>query len=123
VPNDFVAELVAALSLALQGVAGVAVANSEPAEIEFSFEPAQNGAITLQVSDRHGCQQGKGHHLVRVSGSAVEVAMPFWRALKSLAGRVGPEAYAKEMQREFPSASLQRLSHLLGKPGPATFST
>jgi hypothetical protein len=115
-PNDFLSELVGALSLALQGASGSAVANGEPDIFEFAFEPKQDRAVSLKVMEYPGGRRTRQERIaLTMQGSATEIVLPFWRALRSLQGRISPEDYAKAMQRTFPTSSLQRLSALLGK--------
>lgn len=114
-PNDFLAELIGALSLAVQGVSGVAVAMTEPDVFELVLEPQQDGAVSLTVVEYPGGRKGRGRNVLVVQGTPTEVVLPFWRALKSLQGRISPEEYARAMRREFPTLALQRLSRLLSK--------
>src|ERR1017187_1441195 len=48
-PNDFILELTAALSLAMQGSDGVAVASCEPVTYEMTFRVTATNMIHLQI--------------------------------------------------------------------------
>jgi hypothetical protein len=115
-PNDFVQELVAALSLALQGGVGRAVASTEPEVWEFVFTPT-NKWIAFDIIEfrRWNRKRTEGRKWLFMHGTPVDVVTPFWKALRALEGKSGPDCYRAAMGRNFPTESLQSLSQLLGK--------
>jgi hypothetical protein len=122
-PNDFLLELVSALSLALQGADGIAVASCEPAVYEFAFSPVTDpGLLRLQVTKystwAQARRQRSGTVVLSTHGPTLDIVTPFWQALCELEGQVDPTAYKEAMRINFPSASLQRLSGLLVNQRP-----
>jgi hypothetical protein len=117
-PNDFLQELLTALSLSLIGSEGVAVASAEPNVFKFVFSPADRpDLLSLQVIEyphRKG-PRGQGRTSLSIEGTKDSVVVPFWRALRSLQGRVSAEDFRSAMRREFPYATLERVSKQLGK--------
>jgi hypothetical protein len=116
--NDFVHELVAALHLSMHGQETVAAAFCEPTTFEFTFSPIQNTDRLLfqivQYPDWSG-SKAKGQIVLSFQGTRRLIVLRFWRALKSLEGRVQAEKYCEAMGRDFPTQNLRTLSNLLGK--------
>jgi hypothetical protein len=120
-PNDFLLELTSALSLILQGADGIAVASCEPAVYEFAFSPVTDpGLLHLQVTKYSNWKrrQRTGTAVLSTHGPTLDIVTPFWQALCELEAQVDPTAYREAMRRDFPSASLQRLSGLLAIQRP-----
>ena len=117
-PNDFLDELLTALALAAQGVAGVALAHTEPVVIELAFSPdPQNDLLTLKVTEYPDWRRrtGEGRPLFAGQGTAESIVVAFWRAVRRLQSEVTADEYREGMQREFPTEKIQRLSELLDK--------
>ena len=115
-PNDFLLELASALSLALQGVAGVAVGSCEPTTYEFSFSPStRHGLLHFQITKYPNLSRGQrsGSVVLSSHAPALGIVIPFWRALRNLEGEVEAAKYREAMRRDFPSAKLKRLSDLI----------
>jgi hypothetical protein len=115
-PNDFVLELAAALSLAMQGVDGMAVASCEPNTYELTFSEVSATNMThLQVVKFPDWNRNRKSACMVLSFQATRfgIVLPFWRALRSLEGRISATEYREAMQRDFPSPCLQRLSQLV----------
>jgi hypothetical protein len=108
--------LVKALSLALQGGVGRAVASMEPEVWEFVFTPT-NREIVFDIVEypRWNRKRTEGRKRLSMHGTPAEVVVPFWRALRALEGKMKADGYRAAMGRDFPAESLQSLSRLLGK--------
>jgi len=111
-PNDFILDLVNALSGALtwEGTY-VAMANQEPVQSDWVFNRAPNGLVfsTIQYSD-HRRGRGNGRKLAECSGDLLEIALPFWRALRELDTRWRGEHFEMHWRRPFPSSDLEKLT-------------
>ena len=87
IPNDFILELATALSLALQGVDGVAIASCEPVTYEWTFSEVVGTNLThLQIvkyPDRNKNRKS-GCVILSVQSSRLGIVLPFLRALRSL---------------------------------------
>lgn len=115
-PNDFLLELVSALSLALQGVEGVAVASCEPTTYEFTLSPSrQQGLLQFQITKYPNWSraQRSGSVVLSSHAPALGIVTPFWRALRNLEGEVEAAEYREAMRRDFPSSNLEHLSDLI----------
>jgi len=115
-PNDFVQELLAGLSLALQRGVGRAVASREPQVWEFVFTPSNAGlAFDIIEYPAWNRQHSEGKKRFSIHGTPSEVVTPFWKALGALEGKIRPDEYRAAMCRDFPAESHRSLSRLLGK--------
>jgi hypothetical protein len=117
-PNDFLDEIVTALSLAAKGIAGIALAHTEPTVIELAFSPdRQSDLHSLKVTEYPDWGRRIGHNrpLLAVQGSTESVVVPFWRSLRRLQSEVTPDEYRERMRREFPTEHVHNLSKILGK--------
>jgi hypothetical protein len=115
-PNDFILELTTALSLAMRGVVGVAVASCEPITYEWIFSDVTGTNMThLRIIKYPDWNRNRKAACVVLSFQATKlgIVLPFWRALRSLEGRVSAAEYREAMRRDFPSSCLQRLSQLV----------
>ena len=114
-PNDFVADLLAALSLAMRNGVGRATANAEPTSYEFVVRPVpQSDGLELRVTEHSGRGSLAGRVAFSAEGTREQVVRPFAEALRAVEGRVGPDGYRAAMRQEFPSAKLRSLLDLLG---------
>ena len=112
-PNDFILELTTALSLAVQGVVGVAVASCEPITYEWIFSDVTGTNMThLQIIKYPDWNRNRKAACVVLSFQATRlgIILPFWRALRNLEGRVSAAEYREAMRRDFLSSCLQSLS-------------
>jgi hypothetical protein len=115
-PNDFLLELATALSLTMQGIDGVAVASCEPVTCEVTFVGVAGTNMTrLQVVRCPDWNRtGKSARVVlSFQATRLSIVLPFWRALRSLEGRVSATDYLEAMRRDSPSSCLQRLTQLV----------
>ena len=115
-PNDFVLELATALSLAMQGGDGVAVASCEPITYELKFSGVTATDMThLLIVKYPDWKRNRKSACVELSFQATTfgIVLPFWRALRDLEGRVSATEYRETMRRDFPTSGLQRLSQLV----------
>lgn len=105
-PNDFLEELVSAL-LAVAETEGTFTANAheEPSWKTITFQRTGD-SVTLSVASRNNPQQ----ELVFV-GTPATVVLPLWRALR----RLENDQPLSEWQREFPKASMKRLTEVAQK--------
>ena len=120
-PNDFVLELATALSLAIQGVNGEAVACCEPTTYVLTFSPAPNtNELRFQIIKYPDWQRRprSGCTILSLQASIIDVVSPFWRALRALEGAVPAAEYREGMRRAFPSSCVEKLSQLLSEQRP-----
>ena len=106
VPNDFLTDLVTALSLVTttQG-RWFAIANAEPTEVELFFNRAAWGVKLTIKRDNSECEP------FTFEGSVREVILPFWRALRRLQH---DEEFLSIWKGPFPHMEMKRLSERVG---------
>jgi hypothetical protein len=117
-PNDFLDELVMAASLLALGCDAMVVAFCEPETYEFRFRHEADtsmGRFEIVAFPNQQRPTGAGVAVLSFRASMEHVVVPFWRALRSLEGRVTATDYRDAMRRTFPSSHLRRLSQLLSK--------
>jgi len=90
---------------------------SEPAEAEMRFV-RRGDLITLDIlwfSDSRRSEFGQPNPEMSISGSYDEVALPFWRALRSLQSRFPAAQFEAHWQAPFPTREMALLTAALGK--------
>jgi len=115
-PNDFVLELTTALSLAMQGCQGEAIAHCEPTTFSLTFSPSNREDVLLLQILKYADWQRNGHSasvVLAIEASKLNVVLPFWRALRQLEGQVSATQYREAMRMDFPSTALQRLTQVV----------
>ena len=88
--------------------------NGEPVEYELQF--AKSGAlVSLEVLEFPDHRRGvtAGTSLLHVRGSYEDVAIPFWRALRNLQGRLTAAELSARWHRPFPSKEIDDLAAVL----------
>lgn len=114
--NDFLLELATALSLVMQGGEGTAVASCEPVTYELMFSsPSEVNSAQLQIFQYPDWKRtAKSATVVLSVRSTTRVlVLPFWNSLRRLERQFSAPEYRARMQRDFPTACLQRLSQLM----------
>ncbi|HEY1065930.1 MAG TPA: hypothetical protein VGE52_07465 [Pirellulales bacterium] len=111
-PNDFLSELLGALSLALQGAEGRALAFSEPTTHELLISPPDaDGSAELRVIEHRGIpphgREGRIAATFHLDARALVLA--FCRALRRLETEVSPPQYLAAMRTPFPTDKLAAL--------------
>ena len=109
-PNDFLFQLASAVSLALQGQAGVAAAHTEPLWYDFAFTPNRDtGAIVLDIVEYVSFPRKRGKTLFSFEAQPLRIARPFYKALRDIETRLTVEEYRQAMRVNFPTAAVKRL--------------
>ncbi len=90
--------------------------NSEPAEYEVRLS-REGDAFGLEVErfDDWRRDPGRGTLRLSASGSAAQIILPFWRALRGLQARYTEAEWAERWGSPFPTQELAALTRLLGK--------
>ena len=87
--------------------------NEEPKESEFRFR--RNGSVVsldvLEFPDHRRVLQPTSRF--KTTGSFEEVALPFWRALRSLQGRFSVDELNVRLHRNFPQKEMEGLTSIL----------
>jgi hypothetical protein len=115
-PNDFLLELTTALSLAMQGVEGTALASCEPTTYELAISPLpQIGMFQIKLAKYPSWKRSQSNvsEILALHGSMRDVILPFWRALRNMSSRLSAEEFQNAFHRDFPESCLRRLTELI----------
>jgi hypothetical protein len=108
-PNDFLLELASAVLLALEGQAGTAVAHSEPNNFDFIFTPVEKQGLTHLEIVRYYSMRKRGETVFTFEAQTLQIARPFWKAMRDAETRSTTDEYREAMRRGFPIATVKRL--------------
>ena len=113
-PHDSFLDLIDALyNLFLSDGEWKVIWSEEPSEIELSFRRAGN-LVSVEVLKFPDYRRGtEPVSLFTLSGSYDEIAIPFWRALRSLQGRFSSEELNARWHRKFPWNEVENLTSLV----------
>jgi hypothetical protein len=119
IPNDFLDELVTALTGILQRkLSTVAAAHGEPNTFEFRFYRRPfTQEIRFELVGFPGFaarDPARGDPVLALGPNGDAVCRAFWFGLRELQLRISAEAYQAEMEFPFPTPGLDELSELLG---------
>ena len=116
-PNDFLLELATALSLVLQGTDGMATVSCEPTTYDLRFSLTHPDTVDLQITKFPSWKriQNESSVVLSITGTKLQIILPFWRGLRDLEGRLEAEEFRTAFLRAFPSSCVQRLTRLVGQ--------
>jgi hypothetical protein len=114
IPHDSVSLLAVAMLSVLEGRNAVVPWNDEPAIHEFSFAKSGEMVVLKVLALRPRAHAEVEREVVfSVHGSADEVLLPLWRALRTLESRFTPEEYHRRWREPFPIAQVAELGRRL----------
>ena len=118
-PNDFLLELVEALTKVLREPGEwKACLPQEPVEVEWRFYRIQDGVV-FSLVEYPGLSRAKGTGttILEASGYPLEIALPLWRGLRELRGRKLKEGFVTHWRQNwahpFPDKALDTLSEAI----------
>jgi hypothetical protein len=110
VPDDSVSLLASGMLAVLEGREAVVPWNDEPEVHEFHLSRSAS-AVHLTVFAIHPRAHGQVERnaVFSVQGTADDVLLPLWRALRELQSRFSPEEYHRRWGKPFPVAEVAEL--------------
>jgi hypothetical protein len=123
VPNDFLAEMVHALEVFLEGRVGVALLHEEPRTQRFVFDKKETTSI-LRIEEFQDFivayniantipSSSKYQLRLEWEDEPKKIAKVFWRGLKNLESRISTDLTLEHWDRGFPAKQLRRLEEKL----------
>lgn len=115
-PNDFLLELVEALTGLLRGAGEWrACLPQEPVEVEWRFFRIQDGCVfSLVEFPGSGRTKGSGTKIFEFSGYPLDIVLPIWRGIRELRGRKFKEGFGTHWRHHwahpFPDQALDALT-------------
>jgi hypothetical protein len=110
-PNDFLSELVGALSGALTyDGTYVATINEEPVLSSWTFRRASHTVAFAIATDVGRGMPLRSRKLLEHLGQPLPIVLPFWRALRELESRQPAQHFEARWRRPFPSVELEKLT-------------
>ena len=116
-PYDSFLDLINTLyNLSLYEAESKVIWNEEPVEYEMHFGRVGN-VVSLDVVEfpSHIRDLQQAATRFKASGTFEEVALPFWRALRDLQGRLSVEELRARWHRDFPVQEMEGLTSILRK--------
>ncbi len=104
------AEALSAISVAPGEYVVDLLLEPQAVEVTFSRSEASDGArLTLQLFPDNSKNRHRGKTLVDCTVDIVHLCLTFWRAFRSLEGRVSADAYRRGWGYAFPRRSIDNL--------------
>ena len=110
-PSDSFLDLTDALHSLLRDGQAKVTWHCEPPEYDMLF--SRSGAdVSLEIYEYSDYRRGseRGTQTFSVSGTYVDICIPFWRALRDLQGSFSAEELSKRWHRPFPSREIDLLT-------------
>jgi hypothetical protein len=114
-PYDSLRDLILALGKLLQGKTSITVKwNREPEEYDFKLQCNGTSAQldVIRYPD-HRRLKSKSETVFSHHASALDLCLPFWKALRELHRDINVDEFDKNWRREFPEEEMQELTKLL----------
>jgi hypothetical protein len=114
VPYDSVSLLASGMLAVLEGREAVVPWNDEPAVHEFHLSGSASAVhLTVFAVHARAHSQVERTAVFSLQGTADDVLLPLWRALRELQSRFSPEEYHRRWREPFPAAEVTELGRRL----------